>query len=73
MEFRAWPVFKPQRSDLIASPPSGWHSEEIEDELGYKSFFGNLRMAEQYSPFELRGSRSSGNNPQAENHKTSII
>jgi len=46
MEPRAWPVFKPHHSDLIASPPSGWHSGNKKDELGYKPFFRKPRMDE---------------------------
>jgi len=46
MKPRAWPVFKPHNSDLIASPPSGWHSGNKKDELGYKPFFRKPRMDE---------------------------
>ena len=43
MELRAWPVFKPYHSTLIASPPYAGILDGIMDELGYKSL-GKLRM-----------------------------
>jgi hypothetical protein len=45
MELRAWPVFKPYHSTLIASPPYAGILDGIMDELGYKSL-GKLRMME---------------------------
>ena len=44
MELRAWPVFKPYHSTLIASPPYAGILDRLIDELGYKSLGTLERM-----------------------------
>ena len=58
MELRAWPVFKPHNSELIASPPMAGILGEMNDELGYMSFLAKLGQDEiRYNEYNESGKR----------------